>query len=288
MIKRMSAAVGIVLAAGCLAGLGGCGKEKAHSGGEYEADEVSAVYMEADTWNIHMAVSSDDKIQVSFEGDVSKGAPQPEVQLQEGVLRVVQKRGKETLGDKIALGKKGEITVCLPEKSRLPMEIHNGSGDIQMERVEVWDFQLENDSGYAVFTDAVMEQAQVTSRSGDITWKGGEAKNISMDMASGYGAVKKTVFGSVEASAGSGEIQISGAQPDTDIQIHTGSGDISLGYETKPENLEFNITSGSEDLSVGLAGAEYRKETKKTRAGAIGGGKYALEIVSDSGTVVVK
>ena len=118
MIKRMSAAVGIVLAAGCLAGLGGCGREKAHSGGEYEADEVSAVYMEADTWNIHMAVSSDDKIQVSFEGDVSKGAPQPEVQLHKSVLLVVQKRGKETLGDKIAFGKKGEITVCLPEKDR--------------------------------------------------------------------------------------------------------------------------------------------------------------------------
>ena len=289
MIKNMlsTACIGLA-AAGCLVCLSGCGKEKVHSGSEYETDEVSAVYMEADTWDIHMNVSSDDKIQVSFKGDVSKGEPQPEVQLQGGVLQVVQERGKETLGDKIALGKKGEITVCLPEKYRLPIEIHNGSGDIQMDRVEAVDFQLESDSGYAVLSEVTAEQAQVTSHSGDITWEGGDIADISMNMAAGYGVIKKTVFQRVEAEAESGEINISGAQADTDIRIQTESGDISLGYEIEPENLEFDIAAKSKDLSVGLAGASYSKETEGTRQGVIGEGKYGLEIVSDSGTVVVK
>lgn len=289
MIKKMLSAVSIVLAAAvCAACLGGCGKDEIRSGGGYESDEVSAVHIQADTWNIRMDVSSDDKIQVSFEGNVSKGDARPKVQIREGILQVEQKRGKETLGDKIAFGKKGEITVCLPKKCKLPMAIHNGSGDIYIGRVEAEDFQLENNSGYVVLSDFTAERAQVTSCSGDITWEGGAAADISMDMASGYGTIKKTVFSRVEAAAGSGEINISGAGPDTDIGIQTGSGDISLSYETPPENLEFDISSGSEDLSVGFSKAEYTKETDGHRQGAAGDGKHRLEIASDSGTVVVK
>lgn len=288
MIKRRMLKNGIILAAagfGCLAGYG---RAQTRPGGEYQAEDVSAVQIQADTWNILMDVSSDDKIRVSFEGNVPKGDTRPEVQIQEGILQVVQKGGKETLGDKIAFGKKGEITVYLPEKHKFPIAIQNGSGDMKINGVNAADFQLENDSGYGVFSDFTTEQAQVTSRSGDITWKGGETAHISMNMESGYGVVKETVFHQASLAAGSGEINISGAAPDTDIQIQTGSGDISLSYEPEPENLEFDLSSGSKDLSVGFPGAAYTKETEAQRKGVMGDGKYRLEIASGSGTIVVK
>lgn len=72
------------------------------------------------------------------------------------------------------------------------------------------------------------------------------------------------------------------------IKINNGSGDINLNYRIAPNNIDFEIASGSKDISARLKGAIFSKETTACKQGVIGEGQYKLVVNSDSGTVVIK
>ena len=268
--------------------LTGCGKEKTTGEESYSVNEVTAMRVNADTWNTDIMVSADENIHIHFDGSISNGEEKPSTSLQNGILSVTQQGNSEGLQDQISLGKKGQITIYLPSECNIPLTLENGMGDIEIDSISTQEFSLNNSSGYATISSVTADNMKISSGSGDITIKQGSADEIKIETSSGYVQINETVLNHAEVTTKSGETTISKVKPETNLTIQSGSGDINLTYQSKPESLEFAVTSGSKDITTNFDGATYSRETSESRQGVIGKGEFSLKVNSDSGTVVIK
>lgn len=66
----------------------GCGKEKTTGEESYSVNEVTAMKINADTWNTDIMVSADENIHIHFDGRISNGEEKPSTSLKNGVLFV--------------------------------------------------------------------------------------------------------------------------------------------------------------------------------------------------------
>ena len=77
-----------LLAVSCLCG---CGQnEKVSLSETCDAENISAINMQIDSWQLKIMASADDDIHVSLDGGTAKGAKAPSVDMQDGVLDIVQ------------------------------------------------------------------------------------------------------------------------------------------------------------------------------------------------------
>lgn len=236
-----------LLAVSCLCGCGQ--KEKVSLSETYDTESVSSINMQIDSWQLKIMASADDDFHVSLDGGTEKGAKAPMIDVQDGVLDIVQTDSEENAVSQFSLGKEGEVTVYIPDALKGSVTIKNGSGDVKLSNGNITDFQIDTSSGYVTLKNTVSENISIATKSG--------------------------------------EVNISGLGEQTNAGISTSSGDIGISYKTQPQNLSFKISSGSDDVSVRLADASYTTETSACKQGKIGDGSYSLTVNSDSGTVVV-
>lgn len=205
--------------------------------------------MQIDSWQLKIMASSDEDVHISLDGGTEKGAKAPSVEVQDGMLDIMQIDGEGSAVGRFSLGKEGEVIVYIPVALKGAVTIKNGSGDMEIDSLVASKLAIDNDSGY-------------------VTLKNIESEDISI-------ATK------------SGEVNISGLGDQTNVGISTGSGDIGVSYKTQQQNLSFKISSGSDDVTVRLDGVSYTTETSACKQGKIGSGGYSLTVNSNSGTVVI-
>ena len=267
--------------------LSGCGKKTITDAKSYSVNEISALNINASSWNVSLSVGSGDEVSVDITGSISKGEEIPSVSLSNGTLAILQV-SEDSGKNKIAFGKKGQITVTIPSELAVPIEIDNGYGDMEINHIAVPQFLLNNEAGYVSFTNFEADMLQISSTSGDITISSSSIPDISVVSSSGYISLKQTEYLDCSLTAKSGEINIADAVSHGNLSLQTGSGDISVTYQNEPDSLTFDMTSGSEDLSLKFSSADYQIETSAHKQGVIGNGEYRLTLNSDHGTIVIK
>ena len=267
--------------------LSGCGKKTITDAKSYSVNDISALNINASSWNVSLSVGSGDEVSVDITGSISKGEEIPSVSLSNGTLAILQV-SEDSGKNKIAFGKKGQITVTIPSELAVPIEIDNGYGDMEINHIAVPQFLLNNEAGYVSFTNFEADMLQISSTSGDITISSSSIPDISVVSSSGYISLKQTEYLDCSLTAKSGEINIADAVSHGNLSLQTGSGDISVTYQNEPDSLTFDVTSGSEDLSVKFSSADYQIETSAHKQGVIGNGEYRLTLNSDHGTIVIK
>ena len=267
--------------------LSGCGKKTITDAKSYSVNDISALNINASSWNVSLSVGSGDEVSVDITGSISKGEEIPSVSLSNGTLAILQV-SEDSGKNKIAFGKKGQITVTIPSELAVPIEIDNGYGDMEINHIAVPQFLLNNEAGYVSFTNFEADMLQISSTSGDITISSSSIPDISVVSSSGYISLKQTEYLDCSLTAKSGEINIADAVSHGNLSLQTGSGDISVTYQNEPDSLTFDVTSGSEDLSVKFSSADYQIETSAHKQGVIGNGDYRLTLNSDHGTIVIK
>ena len=159
---------------------------------------------------------------------------------------------------------------------------------MEIEAVNLSDFTMENDSGYVSMSDLVIENAKIGLDSGDIKITGSSCSDCDIQTKSAYVTVKKTVTKKAAILTDAGEVNISGISDYTSLSIETGSGDITISHETQPDNLSYNVSSGSDDVTMQLQNAKSTTDTAGCKQGSIGKGKCSLSVMSDSGTISIK
>lgn len=267
--------------------LSGCGKKTITDAKSYSVNDISALNINASSWNVSLSVGSGDEVSVDITGSISKGEEIPSVSLSNGTLAILQV-SEDSGKNKIAFGKKGQITVTIPSELAVPIEIDNGYGDMEINHIAVPQFLLNNEAGYVSFTNFEADMLQISSTSGDITISSSSIPDISVVSSSGYISLKQTEYLDCSLTAKSGEINIADAVSHGNLSLQTGSGDISVTYQNEPDSLTFDMASGSEDLSLKFSSANYQIETSVHKQGVIGNGEYRLTLNSDHGTIVIK
>lgn len=274
-----------LLAVSCLCGC--VQKEKISFSEAYDTESISAINMQIDSWQLKIMSSSDEDVHVSLDGGTEKGAKAPMVDVQDGVLDIVQTDGERSAVGQFSLGKEGEVTVYIPDTLKGTVTIKNGSGDMEIDSLVGSKLAIDNDSGYAELNHVTAEELEISSSSGDVKLSNGNIADFQIGTSSGYVTLKNTESEDISIATKSGEVNISGLGEQTNAGISTGSGDIGISYKTQPQNLTFKISAGSDDVSVRLDGASYTTETSACKQGKIGNGDYSLTVNSDNGTVVV-
>lgn len=274
-----------LLAVSCLYGCGQ--KEKVSLSEIYDTESISAINMQIDSWQLKIMTSLDEDVHVSLDGGTEKGAKAPMIDVQDGVLDIVQTDSEENAVSQFSLGKEGEVTVYIPDALKGAVTIKNGSGDMEIDSLVASKITIDNSSGYAELNNVTAEALEILSSSGDVKLSNGNITDFQIDTSSGYVTLKNTVSENISIVTKSGEVNISGLAEQTNTGISTSSGDIGISYKTQPQNLSFKISSGSDDVSVRLDSASYTTETSACKQGKIGNGDYSLTVNSDSGTVVV-
>ena len=267
--------------------LSGCGKKTITDAKSYSVNDISALNINASSLNVSLSVGSGDEVSVDITGSISKGEEIPSVSLSNGTLAILQV-SEDSGKNKIAFGKKGQITVTIPSELAVPIEIDNGYGDMEINHIAVPQFLLNNEAGYVSFTNFEADMLQISSTSGDITISSSSIPDISVVSSSGYISLKQTEYLDCSLTAKSGEINIADAVSHGNLSLQTGSGDISVTYQNEPDSLTFDMASGSEDLSLKFSSANYQIETSAHKQGVIGNGEYRLTLNSDHGTIVIK
>ena len=267
--------------------LSGCGKKTITDAKSYSVNDISALNINASSWNVSLSVGSGDEVSVDITGSISKGEEIPSVALSNGTLAILQV-SEDSGKNKIAFGNKGQITVTIPSELAVPIEIDNGYGDMEINHIAVPQFLLNNEAGYVSFTNFEADMLQISSTSGDITISSSSIPDISVVSSSGYISLKQTEYLDCSLTAKSGEINIADAVSHGNLSLQTGSGDISVTYQNEPDSLTFDMASGSEDLSLKFSSANYQIETSAHKQGVIGNGEYRLTLNSDHGTIVIK
>ena len=267
--------------------LSGCGKKTITDAKSYSVNDISALNINASSWNVSLSVGSGDEVSVDITGSISKGEEIPSVSLSNGTLAILQV-SEDSGKNKIAFGKKGQITVTIPSELAVPIEIDNGYGDMEINHIAVPQFLLNNEAEYVSFTNFEADMLQIISTSGDITISSSSIPDISVVSSSGYISLKQTEYLDCSLTAKSGEINIADAVSHGNLSLQTGSGDISVTYQNEPDSLTFDMASGSEDLSLKFSSANYQIETSAHKQGVIGNGEYRLTLNSDHGTIVIK
>ncbi len=268
----------------------GCGNgQKVDSEKEFSTNDISEIVINNSSWNLKILASSDDKIHVSYDGKIEDGVSNIQILQNESQLVIQQDTtSSKNIATQFSFGKAGKITLYIPKNTVLPLDINNGSGDMEIEAVNLSDFTMENDSGYVSMSDLVIENAKIGLDSGDIKITGSSCADCDIQTKSAYVTVKKTVTKKAAILTDAGEVNISGISDYTSLSIETGSGDITISHETQPDNLSYNVSSGSDDVTMQLQNAKSTTDTAGCKQGSIGKGKCSLSVMSDSGTISIK
>lgn len=267
----------------------GCGNgEKVDSNEEFSSDDISKIVMDISSWNIEVMASNDDKIHVNYKGK-AENSSDVQIEQKDKTLMIQQDDGSEkNVAEQFSFGEAGKITLHVPKNAKILWEVNNGSGDVELETVVSSDFSLNNDSGYIVMSGLTAESAKINSQSGDIKITDSSFADSDIHVKSAYVTLKNTDIGKADILTGSGEVNVNGINAYDSLSVETDSGDISLSHETMPDNLSFNISSSSDDVTVQFQNAEYTTNTDGCKQGNIGNGQNNLSVTSDSGTVIVK
>ncbi len=264
----------------CLFLLAGCGQKEKNAAKDYPADEIFAIHIQNDSAPLTLSLSPDDAIHISAR----EGA----VRLEDGQLTIAQTDGAKNALEQFSFGKKETLSVSLPAGARLPISVENNSGDLEISQISASDLQLENASGYCRFTDVTADSARIASGSGDIKIADGKIADLDLRTDSGYVTLENPASQNIRITAKSGEANLSRLNPQTTLDVSTDSGDIGVAYQSAPESLDFEIASGSRDVTAKLRGARYETDTDGCKKGTVGAGAQSLTVESDTGTVIIR
>lgn len=263
--------------------------QKVDSEKEFSTNDISEIAINYSSWDLKILASSDDKIHVSYDGKIEDGVSNIQILQTESQLVIQQDTtSSKNIATQFSFGKAGKITLYIPKDTVLSLDINNGSGDMEIEAINLFDFTMENDSGYVSMSDLVIENAKIGSNSGDIKITGGSCSDCDIQTESAYVTIKKNFTNETAILTDTGEVNISGISDYTSLFIETGSGDITISHRTQPDNLSYNVSSGSDDVTMQLQNAKSTTDTAGCKQGSIGKGKCSLSVMSDSGTISIK
>lgn len=265
--------------------LGGCGqKEKTQQNEDYVAREISSIHIQNDSWQLALLASPDEDIHVSAQGPDAETT----IEQTDGILTITQNDGPKSALEQFSFSKKGKLSLSLPAAMHCPISVENNSGDMEICNIACSNFLLDNSSGYGKFTNLTMDAAKINTASGDIRIADSQIADIQMHSSSGYMFLENPSATDIELHTKSGEAELSRLDGNANLDISTQSGDITVSYQSPPDNLNFQIASGSKDISAKLQDAVYETDAPECKQGTIGAGENRLNIQSDSGTVVIR
>lgn len=238
--------------------LTGCGKgKKVSDKQDFKVDGISEIHVSLESWELKVDESPDEKIHVSYSGTIEKEKSDIAVVQKDITLNIQQSDKQQNMAEQFSAGKPGEITVYLPKGIEIPFKISNGSGNMQIDNISIQELPLVNTSGYVVLSNVTVSNAKIVTTSGDVTFENSTIPDVEIVSKSGYVTLKDVNFDSLAIVTSSGEVGIGGAGVYSALKVQTDSGDVSVSHKESPTDLQLDVTTDSNDITM-MLGSKHR------------------------------
>jgi hypothetical protein len=164
------------------------------------------------------------------------------------------------------------------------LRVRAGSGSIEMDRVR-GSAQVRTGSGRVQLSGAQAELLELGTGSGGVTLRGATVGELTLSAGSGRLELEDVRARTLSARTGSGAIRARLSAAPADLQLHTGSGGVTLDLP-RGTGAELQINTGSGGIAVDLPTTKLSSGRSHLRA-TTGDGSGRIRISTGSGGVRV-
>jgi len=279
----------VLLAVGGLAtGCRGLGTSQYNHEASFEADQIDEIEINNESWDIEFKHSDSPSIIIACDGKRQNNKSDPvTINLDGNKIIVTQEDQGDGMGG-FTFGKKGTISLSIPDHGVDTITLNNDAGDIKLQDVAAPRVVFTNHSGSADLEGLSADHGEFTSKDGDIQLTNSSLNELRVITGSGGSYITDVISPVMSITSTYGEVSVKAAEEGRLLRVETESGDIAVSYKTQPASLKLTASSGSSDISARLDGFKETRRTEQSVEGLIGDGSNTLELVSQDGTISVK
>jgi lia operon protein LiaG len=208
-------------------------------------------------------------------------------------LRVIVPRGKQ-VALYLAVGKVNVVNVegdlqldvaaapVTTSNTRGDLRIEVGSGEVQVTQSR-GDLSVDTGSGAVSVSDVRGEQVSIETGSGEVTTSDVRTSQLSIDTGSGDIRVSKLMASQVSLETGSGAVMADVSGEVWNVDVETGSGDITLRVPPTV-GAEVDIETSSGDIETDFE-VSVTRHARDHLTGRIGDGRGKIDIETGSGGI---
>ncbi|CAM3414249.1 MULTISPECIES: DUF4097 family beta strand repeat-containing protein [Paenibacillus] len=288
MRKIITASLVLLAVGGLAMGCRGLGTSQYNHEVSFGADRIDEIEVNNDSWDIEFKHSDSPSITIACDGKRQNNKSEPvTIDLDGNKIIVTQEDQGDGMGG-FTFGKKGTITLSIPDHEVDTITLNNDAGDIQLQDVAAPRVVLTNHSGSADLEGLSADHGEFTSIDGDIQLTNSSLNELTVTTGSGGSYITNVTSPEMIIASNDGEVSIKAAEEGRLLRVETESGDIAVSYTTPPASLKLTANSGSSDISARLDGFKETRRTEQSVEGTIGDASNTLELVSQDGTISVK
>jgi lia operon protein LiaG len=181
------------------------------------------------------------------------------------------------------------LEIKIPKQYRGALVVDTSSGDVEINDQILSELSVETSSGDMQLNSIQATTIAMESSSGDQTAEGITAESSSLTSSSGEIRVKD-LHGGAKAESSSGDITLRFGEFDSDLEVHSSSGDVELFLtETAAFRVEARASSGDIDCAFPVILNEASSEMRRNRLfGTVGEGAHKVVVQTSSGDITIR
>lgn len=245
---------------------------------------IEQIEISTSSADIEVVPTTSKDIQVKLTGEVSQKNDKLHIQ-QEGESLYIRFPKKEH-GIFFSFGghNRAKLKVSLPRHQYETLDTGSSSGDIAIREIDSVNLTSSSSSGdQTVIKNTVEEKAQLESSSGTISTNQLTAAHILIKTSSGDVENHGARADRSEANTSSGDVKWLEHEEDSDITVHTSSGETEISLKKEPQSTSLVYSSSSGEASIQHDGFSFTEISDHRINGTVGEGEARIRVESSSG-----
>lgn len=232
----------------------------------YPSESVDSIKVYNDSWDVRFKKSDSNEVIFSAEGKQNEENSSVTFQVDGTTLIIKQEDQTESGFFKgFTFGKKGTISIHIPESVINDIELINKDGNIEIAEISIPNIIVQNNSGDGKIEGVIADAGEIVTNSGMLSIVDSSFEDLSITSIGGEVAIKEIEEGN--------------------LAVNTDSGDISISYKSNPTSLNVMAQSNSSNVTLNLDGLQKEEDTENVKRGTIGDGQNNLDLTSNKGVI---
>ncbi|WP_440896667.1 DUF4097 family beta strand repeat-containing protein [Amphibacillus sp. Q70] len=252
----------------------------------YQLDSIKELIISSESWNIEFQKSDSEELKVFAEGKQQDVEDTVALTKDQQRLEIRQKEASDKgFLAGFTFGKKGTISIHIPESVINNIKLTNKNGDIEMNDIIVNYLEVQNTSGDSQINRVFVDTGKWESTDGTISIEESSFQQLNTSSKSGDFYLKKVSSDHTEIASLDGSVSIQALQKEGDLTVETESGDINVAYQETPTSSIVIANSEASDISLQFQELQLEEDTKNLKKGTLGEGVNQLILSSKTGAI---
>ncbi len=239
-------------------------------------NNFSAIQVNAKDVGVEVVPAKEKKAKVILHGHKSNEAYNFSADVKGSVLSVEAEKSQQSWINIYPTAL--TVTIYLPEKQYETMRINSENGSVKAENVNVNDIKTKTNNGWIKLKLIAATDVDVKTTNGWIKLNSIAATDVNVKTTHGQINLDD-VKGKISGESQAGQIILKTANLNQSVQLKTDSGRILVQTEQKPDNVKFDVYTGTGSINI---------LDQYTGSTTIGNGENLIKLATGAGSITVE